>query len=202
MGAFIYGPVHGFMIWNLFLAAVPAALSIVLFPATVEDPAGRGGLWWIGLGAWVVFLPNAPYVLTDVVHMVGAMRNSPSDRHAYLVIATYAVLFSGGLASYAFSMQLFRRYLHRAVADRLVAPLILFVHALCVVAMYVGRVIRLNSWDVVTAPQRVAASLFRVPRPLAVVDVAVMFVVVGVAVFAAVAVGDKVVVHCRRRLPF
>jgi uncharacterized membrane protein len=83
VGAFIYGPVHGFMIWNLFLAAVPAAL-------------------------------------TDVVHMVGAMRYSSSDRHSYLVIATYAALFAGGMASYAFSMQLFHRYLHRAVADRVV----------------------------------------------------------------------------------
>lgn len=204
--AFIYGPVHGFMIWNLFLAAVPGVLSLVLFTNvftnTFARAGRRGALWWMGLAAWVLFLPNAPYVLTDVVHMVGAMRNSRSDQHAYLVIATYAVLFAGGLASYAFSMQLFRRYLHRAAADRLVAPLILLVHALCVLAMYLGRAIRLNSWDVVTAPHRVAASLLQVPRPMAVVDLSVMFVVVGVALFATVAVGDKAVAHCRRWLPF
>jgi uncharacterized membrane protein len=198
VGAFIYGPVHGFMIWNLFLAAVPAVLSLALFTRF----APRGALWWVGLGTWVLFLPNAPYVLTDVVHMVGAMRNSESDRHAYLVIVTYAVLFAGGLVSYAFSMQLFRRYLHRAVADRLVAPLILFVHSLCVIAMYVGRAIRLNSWDVVTAPQRVVVSVARVPRPLTVVELVTMFVVVGAAGFATVAVGDKAVAHCRRWLPF
>jgi uncharacterized membrane protein len=202
VGAFIYGliygPVHGFMIWNLFLAAVPAVLSLVVFRNGVR----RNLPWWIGLGAWILFLPNAPYVLTDVVHMVGAMRNSSSDQHAYLVIATYAVLFAGGMGSYAFSMQLFRRYLHRAVADRLVAPVILFVHALCVLAMYLGRAIRLNSWDVLTAPNRVVASVVRVPRPLTVVELAVMFVVVGAAVFATVAVGDKAVVHCRRWLPF
>ena len=63
------------------------------------------------------------------------------------------MLFAFGLASYALSLQLFRRFLHRNVAPRLVAPTILFVHALCVLAMYLGRVIRLNSWDVVTAPQ-------------------------------------------------
>jgi uncharacterized membrane protein len=198
VGAFIYGPVHGFMIWNLFLAAVPAVLSLVVF----RNGARRNVAWWVGVGAWVVFLPNAPYVLTDVVHMVGAMRDSSSDRHAYLVMATYGVLFAGGLASYAFSMQLVRRYLHRAVADRVVAPLILVVHALCVLAMYLGRVIRLNSWDVLTAPDRVVASVVRVPRPLTVVELVVMFVVVGAAVFATVAVGDKAVVHCRRWLPF
>jgi uncharacterized membrane protein len=205
--AFIFGPVHGFMIWNLFLATVPAALSLILFRNRGCKTGGckAGGFrnlrWWVGLTVWILFLPNAPYVLTDVVHMVGAMRNSPNDRHAYLVMATYAVLFAGGLASYAFSMQRFRRYLHRAVADRLVAPLILFVHALCVLAMYLGRAIRLNSWDVVTAPNRVVASVMRVPRPLTVFELAVTFVVVGVAAFAAMAVGDKAVAHCRRWLP-
>ncbi|MDQ1384469.1 MAG: hypothetical protein QOG65_1848 [Actinomycetota bacterium] len=66
MGAFLYGPVHGFMLWNLFLAAVPAVLALALFPTS----ARRGVAWWLGFGAWVLFLPNAPYLLTDVVHMV------------------------------------------------------------------------------------------------------------------------------------
>jgi uncharacterized membrane protein len=74
--------------------------------------------------------------------------------------------------------------------------------ALCVLAMYVGRAIRLNSWDVVTAPHRVVVSVARVPRPLTVVELVVMFVVVGAAGFATVAVGDKAVAHCRRWLPF
>ena len=117
-----------------------------------------------------------------------------------MVIVTYGVLFACGLVSYALSLELFRRFLHRTVRGRLVAPAILLVHALCVLAMYLGRTIRLNSWDVVTAPNRVVASVVRVPRPLTVVELAVMFVVVGVAGFATVAVGDKAVVHCRRWL--
>jgi len=72
------------------------------------------------------------------------------------------------------------------------------VHALCVLAMYLGRVIRLNSWDVVTAPRLVAASVLHVPRPSTVVVLAVMFVVVGVGVFATVAVGDKAISRVRR----
>lgn len=196
MGAFLYGPVHGFMLWNLFLAAVPAALAIALFTI----PARRGALWWLGLGTWVLFLPNAPYVLTDVVHMVYDIQGAHSNAWAYAVIATYGALFALGLASYAFSLRLFRSFLHRSVRARLVAPSILLVHALCVVAMYIGRVIRLNSWDVVTAPQRVATSVLRVPRPTTVAVLGVMFVVVGVGVFAVVAVGDKVVARARRLL--
>jgi uncharacterized membrane protein len=196
VGAFLYGPVHGFMLWNLFLAAVPAALALALF--TIPRP--RRTLWWLGLAAWVLFLPNAPYVLTDVVHMVHDIQRAHSDARAYLVIATYGVLFASGLASYAFSLQLFRRFLHQTAPAGVTAPAILLVHALCTVAMYLGRVIRLNSWDVVTAPQAVAASVLRVPRPTTVAVLAVTFVVVGVGVFVTVAVGDKVVARARRLL--
>jgi uncharacterized membrane protein len=196
VGAFLYGPVHGFMLWNLFLAGVPAVLALALF----RKSARRRVFWWFAFGAWVLFLPNAPYLLTDVVHMVHDIQRAHSDRWAYVVIATYASLFALGLASYAFSLQLFRAFLHRTLGSRYVAPSILFVHALCAVAMYLGRFIRLNSWDVVTAPQEVAASLLRVPGPRSVAVVVVMFVVVGAGVFAAVAVGDKVVAHARRRL--
>jgi uncharacterized membrane protein len=132
--------------------------------------------------------------------MVHEIQRTRSDARAYLVIATYGVLFASGLASYAFSLQLFRRFLHRTAPAGVTAPAILLVHALCTVAMYLGRVIRLNSWDVVTAPQAVAASVLRVPRPTTVAVLAVTFVVVGVGVFVTVAVGDKVVARARRLL--
>ena len=191
MGAFLYGPVHGFMLWNLFLAAVPARPRA----RRSSRRSGRRGVpWWVGLVAWVLFLPNAPYVLTDVVHMVHDIRNCAlPTRQAYLVIATYGVLFAA------------RPRVVRVLAAVL-PPVpasarsptgssrrsMLSVHALCVFAMYLGRVVRLNSWDVVTAPSQVAAVVASGPDARSRSSVlAVMFVVVGVAVFVAVAVGDK-----------
>jgi uncharacterized membrane protein len=184
------------MIWNVFLAGIPAVLALALFLTTRR----RGAIWWAGFGAWVLFLPNAPYLLTDVVHMVHDIQSASSDTWAYVVMATYGALFAFGLASYAFSLQLFRAFLHRTFADRLVAPAILVVHALCVLAMYLGRFIRLNSWDVVTAPQRVATSVFRVPHPFTVAVLAVMFVIVGAGVFATLAISDKLIARARRLL--
>jgi uncharacterized membrane protein len=184
------------MLWNLFLAAVPAVLALALFPTS----ARRGVAWWIGFGTWVLFLPNAPYLLTDVVHMVHDIKHAPSDTWAYGVIVTYGALFAFGLVSYALSLKLFRGFLHRTVQPRFVAPAILVVHALCVLAMYLGRFIRLNSWDVVVAPGRVVSSVLHVPRPTTVVVLAVMFVVVGLGVFVTVAIADKVFARARRLL--
>src|SRR5262245_9792922 len=175
------------MFWNLFLAAVPLVLAVALFAL----PLRTGVLWCAGFAMWVLFLPNAPYLLTDVVHMFHDIQRSPSDTWSYTVVATYGALFALGLASYAASLQLFRRFLHRVAGPQLVLPLIIVVHALCVVAMYAGRVLRLNSWDVFTAPGEVTAAFFRVPRPVTVIELAAMFVVVGIGVFTTVAVAQK-----------
>jgi uncharacterized membrane protein len=186
------------MLWNVFLAAIPAVLAVALFLiAPFRTEHRRSVLWWFGFAAWVLFLPNAPYLLTDVVHMIHDIQNTRSDGWTYLIIGTYGSLFAFGLASYALSLQLFRRFLHRTGRSRLVAPAILLVHALCVVAMYLGRVIRLNSWDVVTAPQQVVSSVLRIPRPTTVAILAITFVIVGVGVFATVAVGDKAIRRAR-----
>jgi uncharacterized membrane protein len=197
------------MLWNLFLAAVPAVLALLLFAppflavlriSTFRSSARRGIGWWLGFAAWVLFLPNAPYLLTDVVHMVHDIKHAPTDTWAYVVMVTYGVLFACGLVSYALSLELFRRFLHRTVRSRLVAPTILFVHALCVLAMYLGRFIRLNSWDVLVAPGTVVSSVLHVPRPTTVVVLAVMFAVVGAGVFVTLAIADKVFARARRLL--
>jgi uncharacterized membrane protein len=192
--ALMYGPVHGFMLWNLYLALVPVALAFVLF----RKPTRLGVAWWVGFGAWLLFLPNAPYVLTDVVHLVDDMHASNSHESAYAYLATYAVYVSVGLVSYVVSLQLFRRFLHRVSPRRAVLPIMLVVHGLCVVAMYVGRFMRFNSWDAVLAPRTVWVSVVRVPHPNTVLILAAMFVVVGVSACVTAAVGDKALAELRR----
>jgi uncharacterized membrane protein len=186
--------VHFFMLWNLYLAAIPTALALVLF----RGPTRIGPSWWVTFVAWLLFLPNAPYVLTDVVHMADDLRGARSDAHVYAVLATYAVFAAAGLVSYVVSMQLFRRFLHRVVPARSVAPILVAVHGLCVVAMYLGRIVRLNSWDAVLAPRTVLASILHVPHPFTVVLLATMFVIVGATAYATAAVGDKALTQLRR----
>lgn len=197
MPAFLLGPVHGFMVWNSFLAAVPAVLALALF----HRPRPRRPVWVAGFVVWLLFLPNAPYVCTDVTHMVDDLRRAASRFDAYVVLATYGAFFAGGLASYVLSMQLFRRFLHRVVARRLVAPILITVHGLCVVAIYLGRFVRLNSWDALLAPDEVLGAVLRVPRPSTIVVLAVTFVVIGAGAYAMTAVLEKVAAQIRRSGP-
>src|SRR4051812_18049995 len=61
--------------WNLFLAWIPFALALIVYDR------GRSGAATAALGAtavlWLLFLPNAPYILTDLKHIEG-FRNVPA----------------------------------------------------------------------------------------------------------------------------
>ena len=61
----------GWIIWNLFLAFIPLGLSFWLFRWQTKS---RSLLWWIGLIVFIAFLPNAPYLLTDIIHLIEAIR--------------------------------------------------------------------------------------------------------------------------------
>ncbi len=185
------------MLWNLYLAAIPTALALVLF----RRPTRTGPVWWLTFGAWLLFLPNAPYVLTDVVHMFDDLRAAQTPGRVGAILVIYALFAAAGLASYVVSLQLFRRFLHRVAPSRVVLPVLLTVHGLCVVAMGLGRIVRLNSWDVVLAPRSVLASVMRVPHPFTVVLLGAMFVVVGASAYAFAAVGEKALTQLRRLRP-
>jgi uncharacterized membrane protein len=108
------------------------------------------------------------------------------------------VFFACGLAAYVLSLQLFRRFLHAQVARVLVAPVLLAVHGLYVIAMYLDRVLRLNSWDALLAPREALHAVLRVPRPFTVALLMVTFVVTGIAAYTTKALGDHVLVQLRR----
>jgi uncharacterized membrane protein len=182
------------MVWNLYLAVIPTIVALVLF----RRPKRVGAAWLLGFGVWLLFLPNAPYVLTDVMHMRADLYGSPSRMHTYGVLLSYSVFFAAGLVSYVVSLQLFRKFLHSTIPSRLVLPALLAVHGLSVVAVYIGRFMRLNSWDVVFAPHAVLDAVVRIPRPSSLAVFVVMFLVIGFSTFSTYAVGEKLWSELRR----
>lgn len=58
---------YAFLIWNLFLAWIPFLFSMAAYEL---DKRKIGGLLLLPLGvAWLLFFPNAPYLMTDLVHL-------------------------------------------------------------------------------------------------------------------------------------
>ena len=142
------------MVWNLGLALAPWLLSLFLF-----RPARRPGFGWAcGALACLVLVPNAPYVLTDVIHLPPSIRREPADLGVLLVVLpVYAALFAIGLGTYCDALRRCTRYMAARGWARSPWAVELPVHALSAMAIYVGRIHRFNSWDLLREPVPVVA---------------------------------------------
>jgi len=138
---------YRYLVWNLTLAWIPLLVSLLLV-AAYRHRASWVGLLTLG-AVWLVFLPNAPYVLTDFVHL--------DDQHRLfdtVIIASFA--FTSLALGFA-SLLLVQLVVTRAAGA--LAGWLLVVGALFAssVGIYLGRVLRLNSWDVLWRPRLVGA---------------------------------------------
>jgi len=145
------GHVEGiFLLYNLFLAGIPLATALLLEVA--QESRFNAGLQLILWPIWLAFLPNAPYVITDLVHL----RPRPP------VPLWFDVVLLGSAAAAG----LWLGYLAVSVAQRVVARSLgpaagWFVAStgllLSGVGIYLGRFLRWNSWDLLFNPRPIAA---------------------------------------------
>ena len=137
------------LVWNLFLAWIPFVLAIALLVG-YRHRVGRLGLLALG-GAWLLFLPNAPYVLTDFVHLGVDHRLFDTVLIGSFALTSLALGFA--------SLLLVQLVVTRAAGAALGWVVALSSLLLSGLGIYLGRVQRLNSWDLVHRP-RLLASLF------------------------------------------
>lgn len=77
------------MVWNTWLALIPLTLADYLFHRNSQ----RTALWWLGALVFIAFLPNAPYVLTDIIHLIEDIRYGYSMWIVALVLVPQYLLF-------------------------------------------------------------------------------------------------------------
>jgi uncharacterized membrane protein len=166
----------GWMGWNLFLALVPLVLARLLF----GDRERPRWLLVTGGAAFVAFLPNAPYVLTDVLHLPRELAATHGDHWvAAALVGQYLCLFAVGFAAYVLSLVRLERWLaDRGVSRRRVLAVDLSLHALCAVGIVLGRVFRFNSWDLVANPGGLL-DLARIPQPRTFAVLFVLFAILA-----------------------
>jgi len=141
-----------FLAWNLFLACIPLALSrtAVSMNRRGASSLAQGTLFCF----WLLFLPNAPYIITDLVHVV-----PPTGIRSWYDTGTVLSCAAAGLLMGYLSL----RDIQQLVEDRLGNAVGWWVVSaasmLSGFGVYLGRVMRWNSWDAVTNPVAFFSSL-------------------------------------------
>lgn len=140
---------YGFLVWNLELAWIPFVVAVAFY-----DSWRRGRSRWVLAalgGLWLLFLPNAPYMVTDLVHL-GRIGGAPLWYDGAMISA-----FAGtGLLLGLGSVFLVHTVALRTLGPRLGWAVLLPVLALCSAGVVLGRFARLNSWDALVRPGRLA----------------------------------------------
>jgi uncharacterized membrane protein len=136
------GPVHAYLVWNLALAWIPLLLAILLLASYARR---RSVLALLAIGAaWLLFLPNAPYLLTDFIHLGPAHR-----LYDTILIGSFACT---GLALGFASLLLVQLVVTRAAGALLGWATALGALFFASIGIYLGRVLRFNSWDAIQRP--------------------------------------------------
>jgi uncharacterized membrane protein len=134
---------YGFLIWNLFLAWIPFIIAYFTYTATLS----RKQIYIIvPLAAffWLVFFPNAPYILTDFQHLAGSWDDVPVWYDVMLLIWFAFTGLLLGMVSLFLMQEVIRREFGRWFGWSFVA----LVSLLTSMGVYVGRFLRWNSWDI------------------------------------------------------
>lgn len=149
------------LVWNLVLAWIPFVVALLVYDAYRR--AAPRGLVLAGGALWLLFFPNAPYLVTDLGLLQG--RSGAPLWFDVVLVSTAAW---AGLALGFVSLYLVQAVARRALGALNAWVLVLGVLTLSSFGIYLGRFQRWNSWDVVAQPHGLLADVWsRVADPLA-----------------------------------
>lgn len=131
-----------FLGWNLFLACIPYAITISLAIRKTNR-----FVFWSGFSIWLAFLPNSPYILTDLQHI--RLSTIQSVWFDVLLILSFAI--NGLIIGFA-SLQIMQKLLRQRLSKQVTIISTYTILLLCGFGIYLGRVLRWNSWDILQNP--------------------------------------------------
>jgi uncharacterized membrane protein len=139
---------YRFLIWNLVLAWVPFVLALGAYVSARRS----NGVAATALGVlWLLFFPNAPYLLSDFIHLHES-RATPLWYDA-LMLAAFA--WTGLLLGFA-SLYLMQMIWRQRAGTLLSWLGVVTALALGSLGVYLGRFLRFNSWDALVRPRAIA----------------------------------------------
>lgn len=185
--------------WNTFLAVLPVAAAYAIYALArsgQKQPALLRRSLLLALGAvWLAFLPNTCYLLTEWRHFLDTVYSTGlyvhwhvgRDHDAILWLTAYALFFAGysGVGMLCFGLAI--RPIHRLLRERgvnVIAPAVPFF-LLISLGVYLGLVLRFNSWQLATHPGPIwEAAVSALSRPALAVLIAAFAAVLWAAYLA------------------
>ena len=138
-----------FLEWNLILALVPLVISTYLIGKTEMS---KPKLLLLSV-IWLLFFPNAPYIITDLMHLARMNQKIPWFDSILIFTFAFTAMFAGLFSILHFKI-LFTRYGFK----RYYAAFQLICFTLTGFGIYLGRFERWNSWDIVFHPRALLSS--------------------------------------------
>ncbi|HET6385826.1 MAG TPA: DUF1361 domain-containing protein [Armatimonadota bacterium] len=172
--------------WNLFLAIIPVGLGYLML--AVVERRGPKNMAAASLAivliflAWLAFVPNTCYLITEWKHFLDNVVSNDLYRDsvtgsAKLTVCLQALFYffysGAGVLCFVLALRPVERALrHTKISfTAIAAPLFMLIS----LGVYLGRVVRLNSWDLVTRPGRVFNAVGHVFTHRILIVVVVMF---------------------------
>jgi uncharacterized membrane protein len=144
---------HINLVWNLFLAWIPYLFSLLAAHLDSAYPR-RWGLLLVPGFIWLIFFPNAPYLLTNFLQLHGH-RGVPLWYDIGLLVSFVWTGLILAIASLRTMQSLVQQYLGW-IAGWLFASSAILLGGL---GVFLGRFSRWNSWDLILQPQAIFADL-------------------------------------------
>jgi uncharacterized membrane protein len=138
---------HGFrfLFWNLTLAWIPLLVAVAVYDRYRRGT--RAALLAPGIVVWLLFLPNAPYIGTDFIHL----RPAPRTPLWFDGVVLSAFAWTGLLLGFV-SLYLVHAVVRHRFGVRVGWTAALVALGLTSAGVYLGRFLRWNSWDLLLRP--------------------------------------------------
>ena len=143
-----------YLIWNIFLAFIPFFISTTLLWYKNQNK-NHLAFFIVGFLLWLIFFPNAPYIITDLIHL-GVNKEVPILLDIILLFSSLFVGMYFTLKSLSHIEQIFLSYFSKKKTNIIVLLIIL----LSSLGIYLGRYLRWNSWDTFFSPKYLFKDIF------------------------------------------
>ncbi len=169
---------YWFLFWNLLLAWLPV-LFIFLLRRRLRHASWKEPVPVLLTMLWLGFLPNSFYLMSDLIHL----QNTGGIGVLYDAVLFLSCIWNGAVAG-MLSMVWFHKALLKRRGPVIGAAVVGAILAVTSFAIYLGRTLRWNTWDVLINPAGVLFDVSeRVINPIAhpqvVVTTLTFFILLG-----------------------